>query len=79
MLPACIIPVIHQNYYNIATTTFAFLDNIAAFALASVGVAFSLVALLRISSIACHNISQALTRHWHFGSRFARNLPKHRY
>jgi hypothetical protein len=79
MAPAFIITVIHQNYYNIAATTaFAFLDSLAAFALASVGVAFSLVALLKISSIAYHNLSHALIRHWHFASRFARNFPRHR-
>ncbi len=79
MTPAVIITVIYQNVYNIAATTgFAFLDSLAAFALASVGVAFSLVAFLRITAIACHNISQALTRHWHFASRFARNFSRHR-
>jgi hypothetical protein len=79
MTPAIIITIMYQNYWNLAAATaFAFLDSLAAFALASVGVAFSLVALLKISSIAYHNISQALIRHWHFASRFARNFSRHR-
>ena len=66
-------------YYNmIAAPVVAFLDSLAASALATVGLAFSLVAFLRISSIAWHTIFQALARHWHFASHFTRNPSRHR-
>lgn len=52
---------------------FALIDNFAAFALASVGLPFTLIALIRISLIAWNNISQVVTRHWHLASHFARS------
>ena len=64
--------------YNMVLPAFASLNNLAAFALASVGLAFSLVALLKIGSIACHHMFQALARRWHFGSHFGRHLSGHR-
>ena len=79
MAPAFIITGISRIYYNMAALpASAFLDSLAAFALVSLGLAFSLVAFLKISSIAWHNMFQALTRHWHSASHFPRNLSRHR-
>jgi hypothetical protein len=75
MASAVIITVIYYYYYNTAAAAvFASLDRLAAFSLASTGLVFSFVALIRISSIAWHNIWQALNRRWHFSSSVARNL-----
>jgi hypothetical protein len=41
-------------------------DSLASCALASAGLAFSAVALLKIAWIACHHIFHALARHWNF-------------
>jgi len=79
MAPAVIITRKFDIYYNMAAIPApAFLDSLAAFALASLGLAFSLVAFLKISSIAWHNMFQALTRHWHSAGHFPRNLSRHR-
>jgi hypothetical protein len=53
-------------YYNImAAAVFGSPDSLAAFSLASLGLTFSLVALVRLCSIAWHTMSQAFTRRWH--------------
>jgi len=62
---AFIITVSFYYYHNITTTLF---DSLAAFSLAILGLPFSLVALIRLGSIAWHNVSQALTRRWHLAS-----------
>ena len=62
----------------IALPNSATLDSLAAFALASVGLVFCLIAFLKISSIAWHNMSQSLTRHCHFASLFTRNPSRGR-
>ena len=62
MAAALIITVSFHYYHNMATTLF---DSIAAYSLASLGLTFSLLALVRLGFIAWHNMSQALTRRWH--------------
>lgn len=65
--------------YNItALSNSGSFDSLASFALASVGLVFCIVALLKISSIAWHNMSQTLARHWHFGSHFTRQPSRGR-
>ena len=63
MADAVIITVSLHYYYNMAATTL--FDSLAAFCLASLGLTFSFVALVRLGSIAWRNMAQALTRRWH--------------
>jgi hypothetical protein len=74
-MPAALIITIATmiKYIVPALPSSASTDSLVAFALASIGVVFCVVALLKITSIAWHNMSQALIRHWHFTSLFTRN------
>ena len=65
MAAAIIIAVRFYYYHNIALTLF---DSLAAYCLTGLGLTFSLLALVRLGSIAWHNMSQALTRRWHIAS-----------
>ena len=65
MAVALIITVSLYYYYNTVPTLF---DSLVAFSLASLGLPFSLLALIRLGSIAWHNMSQALTRRCHLAS-----------
>ena len=40
------------------------IDNLAGFALASVGLVFTAAALLKVTWIACHNVFHAAGRYW---------------
>jgi hypothetical protein len=62
---AIIITVVFYYYYNTGASLF---DNLAALSLASLGLPFSLVALIRLGSTAWHNMSQALTRRCHLAN-----------
>jgi hypothetical protein len=63
MRVAIIIIVRIHDYYNLAATSL--FDSVAAFSLASLGLTFSLVALIRLGSSVWHKMAQALTRRWH--------------
>ena len=65
MAAAVIITVNLHYYHNTVTTLF---DSFAASSLATLGLTFSLVALVRLGSLAWHNLSQALIRRWHLAS-----------
>ena len=67
MRVAIIITVRIHDYYNMAATSF--FNSVAAFSLVSLGLAFSLVALIRFGSIVWHNMAQALTRRWHLANQ----------
>ena len=54
----------HNNYYC-QNMTNALFDSLAASSLVSLGLPFSLLALIRIGCIAWHNMCQALTRRCH--------------
>jgi hypothetical protein len=69
-MAAAVIGIVNFHYYYnaLAAAVFASPDSLAAFSLASLGLTFSLVALVRLGSIAWHTMSQALTRRWHLAS-----------
>jgi len=63
MRVAIIIIVRMHDYYNLTATSL--FDSVAAFSLASLGLTFSLVALIRLGSSVWHKMAQALTRRLH--------------
>jgi hypothetical protein len=76
MAAAAILTDNFNIYYNMSTIFVAsFPDSLAGCALATAGLAFSTVALLKITWIACHNIFHAVARHWHFTAGWRGTSP----